>query len=118
MAGLGIGLGLGLGPNGSSKPPLCAAIEAMRTVTADDGNDTLTLAPHIVYKRTRREIVTLDAVLIARNGQPVNRESLRTYRVDDLSNIVVMDNGFSVFADFDPGDPEYTGRTICVVQAV
>jgi len=87
-------------------------------VTANDGNIALKLAPHIVYKRGRREILTLEAVLIERNGNPVNRESMRTYRVDDLSDIAVTSDGFTIFADFDPSEPEYAGRTICVVQTV
>lgn len=118
MAGLGIGLGLGLGPRGGHNLPLCNAIAANKCVTANDGNITLKLAPHVVYKRGKREVLSVDAVLIERNGQPVNRETLRTYRVDDLSDIVISDDGFTVLPDFDPSEPEYAGRTVCIIQAV
>lgn len=116
--GLGIGLGLSSGRNNPPKQPLCVAIEAKRMVTATDGNVLLKLAPHIVYRRGSRNVLTLEAVLVERNGQPVNRESLRTYRVDDLSDIAVTDDGFTVLTDFDPNEPEYTGRTVCIVEAV
>jgi hypothetical protein len=118
MVGLGLGLGLGSRAGRNPPNPLCDAIAALKLVTATDGNVTLKLAPHVVYRRGRREIPTLDAVLIERNGNPVNRESIRTYRVDDLTDITVIDEGFTVFADFDPDEPEYAGRTVCIVQAV
>lgn len=121
MVGLGLSLGIGLGmrTGGSpSKPPLCDAIDRQLCVTATDGGTVLTLAPHVVYKRGRREVVTLDAVLLARNGSPVNNPRMRTYPVDDLSEIAVTDEGFTVDPDFDPDEAAYAGRSVCIIQPV
>lgn len=120
MVGLGLGLGLGLSSSrgGTLKPPLCGAIESKLMVTATDGTVLLKLSPHVVYTRTKKDIVTLDAVLVERNGQPVNRENLRTYRLDDLADITVTNDGFTILVGFDPDEPEYAGRTVCIVQAV
>lgn len=116
---IGLGLNLSLGSQGNPpQPPLCQAIAAKRIVTAMDGDMALKLAPHVVYRRTRREIETLEAVVIERNGKPFNQTNLRSYRVADLSSIVVTDENFTVSPDFDPDEPEYAGRTICIVQTV
>jgi hypothetical protein len=118
MVGMGLGLGLGLGGNTGSPSanPLCDAVARKVCVTAKDGDDVLKLAPHVVYKRTKKDVVTLDAVLLARNTHPVNHESIRTYRVDSLTDIAITDDGFTVLPGFEADDPEYAGRTICVVQ--
>lgn len=115
---MNLGLGLGLGSHRAPQPqnPLCAAIAALKMVTVNDGGLSLKLAPHIVYRRGRWETLTLEAVLVERDGKPVFNDRLRTYRVDDLSEIVVTEDAFSISSEFDPIEPEYQTRTICAVQ--
>jgi len=120
MPGLSLGLGLGLS-SGGARPapnPLCDAIARKVCVVANDGDDLLKLAPHVVYERTRKEVVTLDAVLLARNDRASNNPRIRTYRVDDLSEVTLTDEAFTVLSGFEADDPEYAGRTICIVQPV
>lgn len=119
---LNLGLGLGLGSTTSTtlppEQPLCDAIARKLMVTAQYDDQLLKIAPHVVYKRGRRNIVTVDAVLISREGHPVNRPTLRTYTLSDLSGITLTDEGFTVLAGFEADDPEYADSTICVVEAV
>lgn len=120
MLGLGIGLTLGSGNRGgaAAQPSICDAIQARKCITVKDGDTVLKLAPHIVYKWTKKEIITLDASLLERDGRPVNKVSLRRYPVEDLSELVILDEGFTVAPDFDASDLAYSRGTICVVQLV
>ena len=121
MVGLGLGIGLGLGPSrGGAAPanPLCDAIARKVCVVAKDGDTVLKLAPHVVYKRGARDIAMLDAALLERDGKPVNNVRLRTYRLDDLTEVTLTDEGFAIDPGFESDDPIYTGRTVCIVQSV
>jgi len=119
---LGLGLSLSLGGGTrlavTPKPTICDAIAQKVCITAILDGEPLKLAPHIVYKRGKKETITLDAVLIARGDHPVNHQSLRTYNVADLLDITVTDEGFTVFSGFEADDTEYAGRTVCIVQTV
>lgn len=58
----------------------------------------------------------LDAALFERDGKPVNNVRLRTYRLDDLTEVRLTDEGFAIDPGFEPDDPIYAGRTVCIVQ--
>lgn len=118
-----LGLGVGIWQAAMQRrggPPnvLCDAIARKVCVSAKHDEQLLTLAPHVVYKRSRKEVPTLDAVLFARDGHVVNKASLRTYALEELSDIALTDESFTVLASFEADDPDYAGRTICAVQAV
>lgn len=118
MLGLGIGLTLGGGMGGRPAPDiLCEAVAKRLCVTANDGDIAIKIAPHIVYKRTKKETRTVDAVLVERNGKPVNHATLRSYTVAELSDIAITEDGFTVDPDFDPQDIEYSRGAFCVLEA-
>ncbi|WP_145198828.1 hypothetical protein [Sphingobium sp. B2] len=119
MIGLSLSLSLG-SQRGQSAPanPLCNAINAKVLVAAKDGDTVLKLAPHIVYKWTKKETPVLDAVLLERDGKSVNKTSLRRYPVEALSEITILDEGFTVDPDFDANDPAYSRGAFCVVESV
>ena len=106
---MGLGLKLGLGSGGPTKSPICDAIAAKVMITATHNRRTITLAPHIVYKRGKDAVITLDAV-------PQGGISLRSYTVAKLTDIKSNGVGFVPVAGFDPDIRRYREKTICVVK--
>jgi hypothetical protein len=117
----GIGLGFGsitLNQSSRQKDPLCLAIERKACMAAMLDDETVKFAPLVVYTRGKKNRPTVDAVLLERGGKPVTRQTLRTYSVSDLSGMSILSESFTVADDFDPEDPDYAGRTICIVKTV
>jgi hypothetical protein len=112
MIGLSLGLSLGGQQLGGGQTPdnaLCDAIKRKVCVTATHNRRTVTLEPHIVYKRGAKFEMTLDAV-----RQP--EDGLRSFAVSKLTNIVAVDAPFVPNSGFNPDLRRYRKETTCVVQ--
>lgn len=111
------GLSLDLSLTGRvRRSPLCEAIAQKVCVTAKHKNKEVTLAPHVVYGADNGQ--SLDAVVVEENGRAPNKPKLSTFKVADLADIAVTVRAFAPDAGFDPNDPEYAGKIVCVVQPV
>lgn len=116
MGGMNLGLGLGLTSGGKSKGPLCQAIERKVCVSAKHKKKTLILAPHVVYGSDTGRLV--DAVTIEEDGRTPNKPKLSTFEADKLADVSLTDRAFAPDPGFNPGDIEYSGKIVCIVQVV
>lgn len=118
MVGLGLGLGLGFGNNRgtSSKGPICDAIARKVCISATHKKKALILAPHVAYNAPSGQ--TMDGVVIEQNGKAPNKPKLEPFLVQDLESVAVTDRTFTPDPRFNPDDPEYAGKVVCVIQMV
>ena len=120
MVGMGLGLGLGLGSNqgGSvANNPICEAIAAKVCISATFKGHSYLIAPHVAYKG-HKDAPFLDGVVVAKDGHDTNKDRLENFEITDLTDISKTSTSFAVKARFDPNDPTYLGKTICVVVIV
>lgn len=121
MVGLGLGLGLGIGsgarPN-VSKGPICDAITAGVCISVVEKKHTLIIAPYVVYAG-HQGAQQLDGVVVERDGKAPNKPKIDTFTVNDLSGVSILtDRPFTPIAGFDPANPDYAGKTVCIVNLV
>lgn len=122
--GLSLGLGIGLSSNHSASPAsapdmICGAVHSGHEISAAHKGKALVLSPHVVYwKAGQPDVFWLDAVVVSEDGTPPNKAKLGSFKLSDLTGIVVLATTFEPFADFQPGNPKYAGKTRCIVQTV
>jgi hypothetical protein len=123
---LSLGLHLGLGsiataprPQPTAADTVCGAIHNLHQIAAARGNKDFVLAPHVIYwKASRPEELWLDAVVISENGSEPNKPKLKSFELADLEGIEVLQTSFEPFVGLHADDPEYAGKTRCIVQTV
>lgn len=113
-----ISIGLGLIPSSARPQPtdsLCAAIADRVLVTAEHKGKAVKLAPHVVY-RSKHDAndLRLDAVTVERDGKP-NKAKLESFKFSDLSDLVATSEAFTPDPGFDPDDPEYADKPVCII---
>ena len=91
------------------------AIATKRPLTSTYNGTAFVLAPHILY--TRRDLVYLDAVPMAKNGAPPREDKMATFKVDGMADIAIADGGFEVSPLFEPYLEKYRGTTLFSVDA-
>ncbi len=91
------------------------AIATKRVLFSTYNGTAFILAPHILY--TRRDLVYLDAVPIAKNGAPPREEKIATFKVDGMADIAMADGTFSICPLFEPYLEKYRGTTLFSVDA-
>ncbi|OYT94539.1 MAG: hypothetical protein CFE49_17680 [Pseudomonas sp. PGPPP3] len=91
------------------------AIATKRVLSSTYNGTAFILAPHIIY--TRRDLVYLDAVPIAKNGAPPREEKIATFKVDGMADIAMADGTFSICPLFEPYLEKYRGTTLFSVDA-
>jgi len=91
------------------------AIATKRVLSSTYNGTAFILAPHILY--TRRDLVYLDAVPIAKNGAPPSEEKIATFKVDGMADIAMADGTFSICPLFEPYLEKYRGTTLFSVDA-
>jgi len=91
------------------------AIATKRVIASTYNGTSFILAPHILY--TRRDLVYLDAVPIAKNGAPPREEKIATFKVDGMADIAMADGEFSICPLFEPYLEKYRGTTLFSVDA-
>lgn len=94
---------------------LLEAIATRRCVRAVYNRTSMQLAPHILY--TRHDELYVDAVALARDGQPPRELKLGTFKLAGLKEIaVVAEEPFERQALFDPAEAKYAGVTLFAVE--
>jgi hypothetical protein len=73
----------------------------------------VTLAPHILY--TRHDELYVDAVTVARDGQPRREVKLGAFKLDGLHELAITDQPFERETVFDPDESRYAGVTLFAV---
>ena len=91
------------------------AIATKRVLSSTYNGTAFILAPHILY--TRRDLVYLDAVPIAKNGAPPREEKIATFKVDGMADLSMADGTFSICPLFEPYLEKYRGTTLFSVDA-
>ena len=122
---LGLSLGLSLGSNSGPRPQpnptdkVCGAIHSFHQISAKRGNKDFVLSPHVIYwKASRPDEFWLDAVVVSEGGNEPNKPKLKSFELADLELITVLEASFEPFVGFHADDPEYAGKTRCIIQPV
>jgi hypothetical protein len=90
------------------------AIATRRCMRAVYNRTAMQLAPHILY--TRHDELYVDAVALARDGQPPRELKLGTFKLAGLKEIAVAEEPFERQALFDPAEEKYAGVTLFAVE--
>lgn len=89
------------------------AIALRKCVEATYNRGLVRLAPHILY--TRHGELYVDAVTIARDGQPPREVKLGSFKLSGLKQPALTETGFEPVAIFDSGETRYQGVTLFAV---
>jgi hypothetical protein len=83
-------------------------------VTAVYNKRVVTLAPHIVF--TKHDELFLRAVTVEQGGRRPKELKLGTFKLVGLSSVNPTTRLFVPQFGFGANDPEYAGKTVCVVS--
>jgi hypothetical protein len=89
------------------------AIARRMCVDAVYNRMTMRLSPHILY--TRHDDLFVDAVTVARDGQPPRELKIGTFKLSGLRDMVVTAAPFVPQRVFDPNDARYRDVTLFAV---
>ena len=89
------------------------AIATKQCLTAGYNGTTFILAPHILY--TRRDLVYLDAVPLAKNGALPREVKMATFKVDGMTDIALAQEAFEISPLFEPWQDKYRDTTLFAV---
>jgi hypothetical protein len=84
-------------------------------VTATYNRKLVTLAPHIVF--TKHDDQYLGAVTVEQDGKKPKMAKLGTFKLAGLTAITSTTKLFIPQRSFRADDPQYAGKTVCVLQA-
>ena len=118
---MGLGLGLGFTTNRTSAPTsvpdiICGAVHNRKEIGATVKSKALVLSPHVVYwKAGQPDVFWLDAVIVSEDGTPASKAKLGSFKLTDLSGVTALETTFEPFAGFKPDNPQYAGKTRCVL---
>ena len=90
------------------------AVVRRRCIDAVYNRGTVRLAPHIVY--TRHGEVYIDAVTLARDGQPPRETKVGAFKLSGLRDLSLTETPFNVAPMFDAADDRYQGVTLLAVE--
>jgi predicted transcriptional regulator len=93
---------------------LCQAIIHRLCVMTTYNKRGVLLAPHIIF--TRHDEPYLRAVTIELDGKRPREAKLGTFKLTGLGPITTTARTFNRFADFNPDDADYAGKTVCVLS--
>lgn len=97
-----------------SNRPIFEAIARRVCIEATYNRTAFRLAPHILY--TRHDELYMDAVAVARDGQPPREVKIGTFKLTGLKDVKIGEDGFAPEPAFDPGEDKYQGVTVFAVQ--
>lgn len=90
------------------------AIALRKCVEATYNRMVVQLAPHILY--TRHDQLYVDAVTLARDGQPPREKKLGTFKLDGLHSLGFAGRAFHPEPLFDPDAEKYRGVTLFAIE--
>jgi hypothetical protein len=98
----------------SANPLLLEAIALKKCIHATYNRVDMKLAPHILY--TRNDALFVDAVALAKAGNPPREKKLGSFKIDGLSMIALSDEHFALEEAYDPAAERYAGATLFAVE--
>jgi hypothetical protein len=93
---------------------LLEAIALKKCIAVTYNRTTMTLAPHILYKR--HDALFIDAVALEQNGAPPREKKLGSFNLAGFSDVQLEDRHFVSEALFNPGAPKYEGATLFAIE--
>jgi len=99
----------------SDNAAILEAIALRKCLNARYNRALIQLAPHVLYKRN--DSFFIDAITIAREGQPPKEEKVGSFNLAGLADVAVCDQPFTISPLFDRMNPKYRDGVLFMVDA-